>query len=600
MNKILEDRFQLISCIGEGGMGQVFKVVDRSNQRTCALKVSNIPFEKSDRERLVKECSIWFELRHIGQVVEVYEILSNDFGEFMILMEYVEGGDLQTRISDRQFGIEDRILALYDIACALLKCNQEIPGFAHLDIKPSNCLITFHKLTKLSDFGLATNNLVNISDNSNTTKITNCHNSMIIKSNKGRFIVGTPLYMAPEQILGRCDNGAKADIYSLGIMALELLSGRHPINTTDIHMIFKSHLMGIPKHNRAWPLEVPSKIVKILNSCLETHPNNRPQIDELVKVLRTAFSSSVYYETDIKRLPDPVDDAMRKAHSLWTLGQRKTSLSLMLKTLEDDPFQPDCWIQAAKWKLEISKRPLDDSCRKEVVNWCLRASCLSYKSDEKRKQEILEIIMPLTYDENPCPAHIFSERLEKMIQEQKAWLETREKRLIEDGGSNRSLCVRCGEVRTFIIQRCPKCGFFPKDMRDIYNTNLLRVSNVNPHKNLPYHERMILLRKLGKDINTTITQIKSPPDYDKTLREFKLGLGKLLQAIALGSEYNEIYKIWRDTNGIKAPDRKEMKKFVSHFAKLSEGVVSNKSNLTKLFSFPIISSFLNRWRNRRS
>ncbi len=552
-------------------MGQVFKVMDRSNQRICALKVSNIPFEKSDRERLVKECSIWFELRHIGQVVEVYEILSNDLGEFVILLEYVEGGDLRTHISDRQFGIEERLLALYDIACALLKCSQEIPGFAHLDIKPSNCLMTFHGLTKLSDFGLASNNVTNISNKGSKLKIGNGHNSLILKSNEEHFNVGTPLYMAPEQILGCCNSGDKADIYSFAIMALELLNGRHPINADDIDLIFKSHIEGIPKHNRIWPSEVPRKVVKALNSCLEIRPNNRPQIDELVNVLRKSFFSSSIYETfassDMKRLPDLVDDAMRKARSLWSLGQQETALSLILKTLEEDPFQADCWIQAAKWKLEMTDRHLDDSCREDIVNWSLRASLLISRSDEEKRQELLEIIMSLTYDEHPCQISVFREQLEKMSQEQKAWMDSKEKCLVEKGGPNRSLCVRCGEVRDSIIQRCPKCGFFPKDMRDIYNTHLLRVSNVNPRKNLPYHKRMKLLRGLGNDINATIAQIELPPDYDKALHEFEPKLGRLLHAMALGAEYKEINKIWKDIYGTRAPEVKTVKEFVSYIAK---------------------------------
>jgi len=553
-------------------MGRVSKVMDRSTERICALKVSNIPFEESDRERLIRECSIWFELRHIGQVVEVLEILSTDLDEIAILMEYVEGGDLRTYISDWSLGIEDRLLALYDIASALLKCSQEMPGFAHLDIKPSNCLRTLHGLSKLSDFGLASNNVTNIGSKGSTSGIVSGRNSLILKSNEGCFNVGTPLYMAPEQILGYCDNGAKADIYSFGIMALELLRGKHPINAEDIHLIFQSHLKGISKHNRIWPSEVPRRVVKALNSCLEIRPNNRPQIDELLNVLSKSLFSSSIYETfagsDMKRLPDLVDDALRKARSLWSLGQQKTALSLILKTLEEDPFQADCWIQAAKWKLEMSNRPLDDSCRKEIVNWCLRASCLI--SDEKQRQELLEIIMPLTYDEHPCKVSVFREQLWKMSQEQKIWLETKEEQLVEVGGPNRSLCVRCGEVRDSLIQRCPKCGFFPKDMRDIYNTYLLRVSNVNPHTKLAYHKRMNLLRKLGNDINATIEQIESPPDYDKALHEFEPTLGRLLHAMALGAEYKEINKIWRDIYGMRAPEVKTVREFVSHIAKMSE------------------------------
>jgi len=556
-------------------MGRVYKVLDRSTERICALKLSNIPFEESDRERLVKECSIWFKMRHIGQVVEVYEILSTHLGEFAILMEYIEGGDLRNHMSNPQFGIKDRLLALYDIGCGLVRCSQEMPGFAHLDVKPSNCLRTHYGLSKLSDFGLASNSVTDISSQGTTVRGLNGHNSLILKSNEGRFNVGTPLYMAPEQILGCCDSGARADVYSFGIMALELLAGKHPINTEDIHSIFQSHLKGIPKRNRIWPSELPRRLVKALNSCLEIRPKNRPKMDELVKMFRKSLFSSSIYETfadsDMKRLPGLLDDTMRKARSLWSLGQRETAVSLILKTSEEDPFQADCWIQAAKWKLEMTKGQLDDNCREEIVKWCLRASFLIPKSDEEQKQELSKIIVSITPEDQLYPVSTFKQRLEKMAREQNMWMETKENQLVETGDPNRSLCVRCGEVRASLIQRCPKCGFFPKDMRDIYNTHLLRVSNVNPHERLAYHERMKLLRQLGSDINATIDRIESVRDYDKALHEFEHTLGRLLLAMALGAEYKEIDKIWKDVYGTRAPALKDVKNFVSYTAnKLSE------------------------------
>ena len=549
-------------------MGRVSKVMDRSTGRICALKVSNIPFEESDRERLVRECSIWFELRHIGQVVEVYEIISTELDEFAIVMEYVEGGDLGTYISDWKFGVKDRLLSLYDIACALLKCSQEMPGFAHLDIKPSNCLRTFHGLSKLTDFGLASNNVTNISHTVSSLKTANGRNSLILRSNEGRFNVGTPLYMAPEQILGCCNNGPKADIYSFGIMALELLSGKHPVVSDDIDVIIWSHLKGIPKRNRKWPTELKRTIMKALNSCLEIRPNNRPQIDELVKVFRKSLFSSSIYEafagSDMKRWPDPVDDAIRKARSLWSLGQKDRALSVILRTLEEDPFQADCWVQAAKWKIEMTAMPLEHSLRVEVINWCIRASLLIPKKDKERTQELSEMIVSVTPKDDLSPVSTFKQHLEKMSKEQKMWMKTQEKNLVEAGGPNSSLCVHCGEIRASFIQRCPKCGFFPKDMRDIYNTYLLRVSNMNPHKKLPCHKRMKHLRELGKDINAAIKQIESPPDYDKALQEFETKLGRLLQAMALGAEYKEINKIWKDIYGMRAPNLRDMKAFVKH------------------------------------
>jgi len=93
----------------------------------------------------------------IPQVVEVYEIINID-GKLGILMEWLEYGNTRKLINNNDFTFEDRIVLLHDIVSALKQSNETVKGFSHLDIKPENCLITKFKLTKLTDFGIASFN----------------------------------------------------------------------------------------------------------------------------------------------------------------------------------------------------------------------------------------------------------------------------------------------------------------------------------------------------------------------------------------------------------------------------------------------------------
>ena len=227
------ERYKIIEPIGEGGMGKVFKVFDYELGKECALKISKTEYSFNEAKRLTKEASLWFKFRRIPQVVEVYEIINID-GKLGILMEWLEYGNIRKLINNHDFTFEDRIVLLYDIISSLKQCNKIVEGFCHLDLKPENCLITKYKLTKLTDFGIASFNKSNLLDSS--LKAFNANTSVLMTYKNESINIGTPLYMSPEQILGKCKDGRKSDIYSFGLLAFELLNKKHPISFSNANV----------------------------------------------------------------------------------------------------------------------------------------------------------------------------------------------------------------------------------------------------------------------------------------------------------------------------------------------------------------------------
>jgi len=201
MIEIKDERFEFLSNLGKGGMGKVYKVYDAESKKTCALKISKYFDEETNFEKTVSEATLWFKFRKFAQVVEVFEIIRFEENIIGILMEYLEGGNLRV-LFNLKASHDDKLLALFDISSAIINCRSIIPGFAHLDLKPENCLRTNNGLTKLSDFGLSCHVASDLKNIVSSNHKLNTAMSIPLQTKRGIRCAGTPLYMAPEQILG--------------------------------------------------------------------------------------------------------------------------------------------------------------------------------------------------------------------------------------------------------------------------------------------------------------------------------------------------------------------------------------------------------------
>jgi serine/threonine protein kinase len=194
-------RFQVLRGLGAGGQGRVFAALDRAaNDRRVALKVIPRRGDRAAEQRVLDEFVIMRRVRH-PSVVEVYDAgLSRD--HVWIALELVEGRDLHRANPDPSFGLAARLRVIADLARGVAHVHGL--GVVHCDLKPANALFSSEGRVKLIDFGIAR-----------------------VSGRPPGEALGTPQYVAPEVVTeNRRDE--RADIFALGVMAFELLTGGHP------------------------------------------------------------------------------------------------------------------------------------------------------------------------------------------------------------------------------------------------------------------------------------------------------------------------------------------------------------------------------------
>ena len=194
--------FTLKAILGHGGVGRVYRAEDETG-REVALKVMPLEIDETRQKRFAQEASIGRLLNH-PDIIKVYDAGTHEDNGW-ISMEVLEGSELAPAMRDRTFEVEDRIQVITRVATALHYAHGQ--GVIHRDVKPSNVFLTASGGVKLLDFGIA---------RLKANKIT-----------KTGFIVGTPQYMSPEQITGVAID-PRADVFSLGVVAYELLAGALP------------------------------------------------------------------------------------------------------------------------------------------------------------------------------------------------------------------------------------------------------------------------------------------------------------------------------------------------------------------------------------
>ncbi len=209
--QILGDRYQIELMIGQGGMAAVYKANDPNLRRTVAIKVihTHLSNDPDFVRRFEEEATAVARLRH-ANIVQVFDYNHDDDLYYMV-MEFIPGETLQSRLkrlnqNGRRLPVKDAIQFSIDICEAADYAHQR--GMIHRDIKPANVMLDVNNKAILMDFGIA--RMVGGQQHTATGAV-----------------VGTALYMAPEQIQG-LHADARADIYSLGVTLFESLSGRPP------------------------------------------------------------------------------------------------------------------------------------------------------------------------------------------------------------------------------------------------------------------------------------------------------------------------------------------------------------------------------------
>jgi Tfp pilus assembly protein PilF/TolB-like protein/predicted Ser/Thr protein kinase len=249
-------RYQVIEELGVGGMGRVYRVLDKKLDEEIALKVIR-PDVASDRTIIARFSS---ELKLARQVVQknvarMFD-LNEEAGAPYITMEYIKGEDLKRLI--RKVGRLSAGQAV-PIACQICDGLAEAHrvGIVHRDLKPQNVMIDEDGQAKIMDFGLA---------------------RLLAKDGPDAFgsRSGSPAYVSPEQIKGSPPDG-RSDLYSLGVLMYEMLTGRTPFKAESVEAILDMHLHEIPEEPRELNPAISAELSRIVMKCLEKDPGQRFQ-----------------------------------------------------------------------------------------------------------------------------------------------------------------------------------------------------------------------------------------------------------------------------------------------------------------------------------
>ena len=255
--------FELVEHLGKGGMGVVWKARERVLNRHVAIKLlRNARNDDAFVERFTREACVMAQLNH-PNIVTLFTFGRTRSNHCYLVMEMVDGMDLAQLLSKNTLDVATTLAIINDVCDALRHAHDA--GFVHRDIKPANVLIDRHGRVKVADFGLA--------------RLTHESNTDTLDITKRGWAVGTPHYTAPEQANGRGDEDHRADIYSLGVMLYQMLTGELPRG------IFRPPSLK---------QKVDKRLDKVVLKALQEEPEKRYQhVDQLVD--------------DVQKIRDDVD-----------------------------------------------------------------------------------------------------------------------------------------------------------------------------------------------------------------------------------------------------------------------------------------------------
>ncbi|MCH7480820.1 MAG: protein kinase, partial [Chloroflexi bacterium] len=268
IGETLNDRYKIKAEIGQGGMGTVYRAHDTVLKRDVAVKVlSNFKLGTDGKARIIREAQLVAQLNH-PNIVTVHDAGEVDGNPF-IVMELVKGHNLH---EERPEALED-IIAIARQICAALE-HAHSHDIVHRDLKPENIVIEPGGTAKLMDFGVA--------------------RSVASRFSSEGTIFGTVYYMPPEQAMGSGVDG-RADLYSLGVMLYELLTGSLPFEDNDPIAVISQHIHAPIVPPRAKNPDIPPGLNDLVEQLLSKDPDDRP--DSAVQVL-TALNDPQLLEAD--------------------------------------------------------------------------------------------------------------------------------------------------------------------------------------------------------------------------------------------------------------------------------------------------------------
>ena len=292
-------RYKILDEIGRGAMGVVYLAKDPLIGRLVALKTFRLGSALAGRElemfraRFIREAQSAGILSH-PNIVTIHDVVErSDEGATFIAMEYVRGTDLKERLAAGRLELEEAVHIVSEVAKGLEYAHSK--GVVHRDVKPANILITQERLVKLTDFGIARLETSNLTLDGQ--------------------LLGTPNYMAPEQIQGQATD-LRADVFSLGVVLYEMLTGEKPFKGENVTVVTHRIVYDDFTPPEDYVGHLPAPFLALLGRALAKDPGERyPGIREMAEALRAAAAqvrtaeslndTRVVFDPQLLDLPEP-------------------------------------------------------------------------------------------------------------------------------------------------------------------------------------------------------------------------------------------------------------------------------------------------------
>lgn len=262
LGKLLDGRYRLIRKIGQGGMGAIYRAVHTEMSRTCAIKLlTSLSTGNDDAIARFKR-----EAKNSSRIDNVHAVTIYDFGQtpdglLFLAMEFIDGQPLSRLIADQRILPIDRVVHITNQIAEALSAAHAL-GIVHRDLKPDNVMITRRgsdaDFVKVLDFGIAKTVADETGDNLTKTG----------------FVLGTPVYMSPEQLMGENLDG-RSDLYSLAIIVYEMLSGRLPFEGENPQAVMMKRVMSQPIRLAAVAPSVSESVERAVMAGLERDRDSR-------------------------------------------------------------------------------------------------------------------------------------------------------------------------------------------------------------------------------------------------------------------------------------------------------------------------------------
>ena len=270
-------KYQIKGVIGKGGMATVYRAYDRGFERDVALKVmsesdrgENDRSKSEEVERFLRGARLSAKVKH-PNVVTMYEVGSDDKGNCFIAMELIEGETLEAKLREKGvYGVDEALEIVIVVCAALSEAHRQ--GVVHRDIKPDNILIDKKGHIYVSDFGIA--------------------RSLFKSGTSKTQLMGAPSYMSPERCAGHSGD-ARSDLYALGIVMYEMLTGSPPFIGEPATVVLKQ-VSEEPAPPRSRNSQIPVWLNSVVMRLLAKNPDSRFQsCGELVGALRERITVTI-------------------------------------------------------------------------------------------------------------------------------------------------------------------------------------------------------------------------------------------------------------------------------------------------------------------